>query len=76
MTISGCSPWFLASGYQWLEMIGAVGGYSNWGLQEDANYWLSTEYDADRAWTFGTYSGGFTSGGKGFDRRVRSCLAF
>ena len=74
---TGCSSWFLASGYQWLEMIGAaVGGYSNWGLQENASYWLSTEYDAENAWTFGTYSGGCSSGGKGFDRRVRSCLAF
>ena len=73
---TGCSSWFLASGYQWLEMIGAVGGYSNWGLQENDNYWLSTEYDAENAWTFGTYSGGCSSGGKGFDRRVRSCLAF
>ena len=73
---TGCSSWFLASGYQWLEMIGAVGGYSDLGLQENANYWLSTEYDAENAWTFGTYSGGCSSGGKGFDRRVRSCLAF
>ncbi len=73
---TGCSSWFLASGYQWLEMIGAVGGYSNWGLQENDNYWLSTEYDAENAWTFGTYSGGCSSGGKGFDRRVRACLAF
>ena len=73
---TGCSSWFLASGYQWLEMIGAVGGYSNWGLWENDNYWLSTEYDAENAWTFGTYSGGCSSGGKGFDRRVRACLAF
>ena len=73
---TGCSSWFLASGYQWLEMIGAVGGYSNWGLQKNDNYWLSTEYDAENAWTFGTYSGGCSSGGKGFDRRVRACLAF
>ena len=73
---TGCSSWFLASGYQWLEMIGAVGGYSNWGLQENDNYWLSTEYDAENAWTFGTYSGGCSSGGKGYDRRVRACLAF
>ena len=73
---TGCSSWFLASGYQWLEMIGAVGGYSNWGLQKNDNYWLSTEYDAENAWTFGTYSGGCSSGGKDFDRRVRACLAF
>ena len=73
---TGCSSWFLASGYQWLEMIGAVGGYSNWGLQENDNYWLSTEYDAENAWTFGTYSGGCSSGGKDFDRLVRACLAF
>ena len=72
---TGCSSWFLASGYQWLEMIGPT-GLSDLGLQENANYWLSTEYDADHAWTFGTYSGGCSSGSKDFDRRVRSCLAF
>ena len=72
---TGCSSWFLASGYQWLEMINAT-GLSNLGLLESANYWLSTEYDAENAWTFGTYSGGCSSGGKGFDRRVRACLAF
>ena len=72
---TGCSSWFLASGYQWLELIGAA-GLSNLGLWENDNYWLSTEYDAENAWTFGTYSGGCTSGGKGFDRRVRACLAF
>jgi hypothetical protein len=72
---TGCSSWFLASGYQWLEMIGPT-GLSDLGLQENANYWLSTEYDADHAWTFGTYSGGCSSGGKGYDRRVRACLAF
>ena len=75
MTISGCSSWFLASGYQWLEMIGAT-GLNNLGLQENASYWLSTEYDAEHARTFGTSSGGCTSGGKGFDRLVRACLAF
>ena len=72
---TGCSSWFLASGYQWLELIGAA-GLSNLGLWENDNYWLSTEYDAKNAWTFGTYSGGCSSGGKGFDRRVRACLAF
>lgn len=72
---TGCSSWFLASGYQWLEMINAT-GLSNLGLQESAVYWLSTEYNADSAWDIHSYSGYWGNYDKGKDHLVRSCLAF
>ena len=72
---TGCSSWFLASGYQWLEMINAT-GLSNLGLLESANYWLSTEYNADCAWDIGTYSGYWNKYDKDKDLLVRACLAF
>ena len=72
---TGCSSWFLASGYQWLEMINAT-GLSNLGLQESAVYWLSTEYNADSAWDIHSYSGYWGNYDKGKDHLVRACLAF
>lgn len=72
---TGCSSWFLASGYQWLEMINAT-GLSNLGLQESAVYWLSTEYNADSAWDIHSYSGYWGNYDKDKDHLVRSCLAF
>ena len=72
---TGCSSWFLASGYQWLEMINAT-GLNNLGLQESAVYWLSTEYNADSAWDIHSYSGYWGNYDKGKDHLVRSCLAF
>ena len=74
-TPTGCSAWFLASGYQWQKMAGAVGGYNNLGLQEDY-YWSSTESGADGAWSFNSFSGYWDNCGKGLDSRVRACLAF
>ena len=56
-------------------MIGPK-GLSNLGLQENANYWLSTEYDADHAWEIGTYSGHWSDYDKGKKVLVRACLAF
>ena len=72
---TGCSSWFLASGYQWLEMINAT-GLSNLGLQESAVYWFSTEYNADSAWDIHSYSGYWGNYNKGKDLLVRACLAF
>ena len=53
---TGCSSWFLASGYQWNQMIGAA-GLSNLGLQQGEghytpSYWSSTEYNAEAARNF------------------------
>ena len=77
---TGCSAWFLASGYQWGSMIAA--GLSNLGLQEHTCYWSSTEYDAYHAWSFDSASGNWDAGNKGSSVSsvdgclVRACLAF
>lgn len=78
-----CSAWFLASGYQWKQMIGAA-GLSNLGLSGNAYYWASTERDADSAWIISTLDGDWGNWGsivKDDDSvvslsRVRACLAF
>ena len=74
-----CSSWFLASGYQWKQMIGAA-GLNNLGLQGNAYYWSSTESSADRAWRYdfrdGTWGGIWSNNDKYFERQVRACLAF
>ena len=73
---TGCSSWFLASGYQWQKMAGAVGGYNNLGLQSD-RYWSSSEGDTGGAWRFDFDNGIWGDGRKGDDViRVRACLAF
>jgi hypothetical protein len=73
---TGCSSWFLASGYQWQKMIDAT-GLDNLGLEEYAIYWSSTEYNYRYAWYF--YSSGTVFWGTDFennDTQVRSCCAF
>ena len=80
---TGCSSWFLASGYQWKQMIGAT-GLNNLGLTGNAYYWSSTERDADSAWIISTLDGDWGSWGSiNLDdnswlslTRVRACLAF
>lgn len=73
---TGCSAWFLASGYQWQKMAGAVGGYINLGLQLYRVYWSSTEYSAQKAWYFDYPDGYWYNDSKGYGNRVRACLAF
>ena len=73
---TGCSAWFLASGYQWQKMIDAV-GLANLGLTEYAYYWSSSENDRDHAWDFEYTQGGVWSNStKDYDDLVRACLAF
>lgn len=73
---TGCSAWFLASGYQWQKMAGAVGGYNNLGLQS-GRYWSSTESDSGGAWFYSFYNGIWGDGRKIDDViSVRACLAF
>lgn len=73
---TGCSAWFLASGYQWQKMAGAVGGYNNLGLQS-GRYWSSTESDSGGAWFYSFYNGIWGDGRKVDDViSVRACLAF
>ena len=73
---TGCSAWFLASGYQWQKMAGAVGGYNNLGLQDDALYWSSSEVSASRACYFYSNDSDWDDVSKVFEYRVRACLAF
>ena len=67
---TGCSAWFLASGYQWKKMAGAAGlsGF----------YWSSSELDASKAWAFNSGNGNWFQYNKDItiNIRVRSCLAF
>ena len=72
---TGCSSWFLASGFQWQKMIGAA-GLSNLGLQS-GSYWSSTESASFDAWFYYFDSGDWYSVSKENDFvRVRACLAF
>lgn len=80
---TGCSDWFLASGYQWTKMFTAADGAANLqtnappytGLQDD-DYCSSTEFSADRAWSFYSGDGYWDYDDKYDDYLVRSCLAF
>ena len=79
---TGCSAWFLASGYQWQKMISAA-GLSNLGLSSEAVYWSSTEESAGYAWWLYSKDGGWSrfykDAGKEDpykDYHVRACLAF
>jgi hypothetical protein len=72
---TGCSSWFLPSGYQWKKMIDTP-GISNLGLQDNPGYWSSTEYNGYRAWYFEFYDGSWSNGNKNENQRVRACLAF
>ena len=77
---TGCSSWFLASGYQWNQMIGAA-GLSNLGLQQPEGhytpyYWSSTEYNDKGARNFLSSNGWWTGADKDYAIRVRACLAF
>ena len=75
---TGCSAWFLASGYQWQKMAGAVGGYNNLGLQvvNDWGYQSSTECSEHLAWFFRSDTGFWGNDSKDGLSHVRSCLAF
>ena len=66
---TGCSSWFLASGYQWKKMAGAAGlSYV---------YWSSSERDASKAWAFLNGSNWIQlNKNNATTCRVRACLAF
>lgn len=85
---TGCSAWFLPTGYQWQQMITAAGGYSTLrdgfegvggtNMQRDG-YWTSTElssYEGGASWRFLFFSGDFSMGSKVEYQYVRACLAF
>ena len=72
---TGCSSWFLASGYQWQKMI-STAGLSNLGLTESTNYWSSTENSANKTWLFKSSNGSWSNRSKSLNYPVRACLAF
>ena len=72
---TGCSSWFLASGYQWKKMIGAA-GLSDLGLEEYEYYWSSTERSDSKAFYFNSNTGGWANNYKDLVYYVRACLAF
>jgi len=76
---TGCSAWFLASGYQWTKMFaGDAGGLKTLAGLQSSYYWSSSESYEIRAWCFVITSGNdfWYNDGKESDRLVRSCLAF
>ncbi len=74
---TGCSAWFLASGYQWTKMFaGDAGGLKTLASLQSGFYWSSTEVSARDAWNFYSDDGVWYFGGKDDFALVRSCLAF
>lgn len=65
-TPTGCSAWFLPTGYQWTLMMNAAGsraalmdGFKAVGggnLGYNTCYWSATEYDSDNAWVWIWYN--------------------
>ena len=79
---TGCSAWFLASGYQWTKMFaGNAGGLQTLAGLESSTYWSSSESGYENAWTFlilygdGGWVPQYKYGNYG-GYLVRSCLAF
>lgn len=84
---TGCSAWFLPSGYQWMKMMTAAGSFSTLrdgfasvggkNLRQDY-YWSSTECNETQAWYYNfLYSSSWDKRSKDWDQNyVRSCLAF
>lgn len=74
---TGCSAWFLASGYQWTKMFaGDAGGLKTLAGLESDFYWSSSERNAGSAWYFNSGDGIWFDDRKGYGNLVRSCLAF
>ena len=76
---TGCSAWFLASGYQWTKMFaGNAGGLKTLaGLESWGIYWSSSERSANLAWCFYSNDGDWDlDDDKDYVYLVRSCLAF
>lgn len=80
---TGCSAWFLASGYQWTKMIAGNASALKTlaGLKTNFSYWSSSELsysppEATNAWCFKFNGDGWIGDYKSNNRYVRSCLAF
>jgi hypothetical protein len=76
---TGCSAWFLPTGYQWNQMITGSTNYStlrtNANLQSDF-YWSSTEYASLYAWSYYFRYGGWGRDSEDYGLYVRAALAF
>ena len=74
---TGCSAWFLASGYQWTKMFAgdAYGLKTLAGLGSNY-YWSSSERSDDSACDFYSDFGNWNYDDKVKGNLVRSCLAF
>ena len=79
---TGCTAWFLASGYQWMKMCTGAGSAADLNtlasLGASVYYWSSTETNIGHAWLFRINNNGINwySYSKGYTYKVRSCLAF
>ena len=74
---TGCSAWFLASGYQWTKMFASdAGGLKTLAGLKSGYYWSSSEANAWNAWTFDFGLGYWYDADKENVNHVRSCLAF
>ena len=82
---TGCSAWFLPSGYQWQKMIEAAGGYATLrdGFSsvggtnmQKIRYWTSSESTGSLAWLVNFNNGDISTSYKTSTRTVRACLAF
>lgn len=74
---TGCSAWFLASGYQWTKMLaGNAGGLKTLAGLESYGYWSSSERYASYAWYFYSDLNIWDGGSKDGSAHVRACLAF
>ena len=84
------ATWLLASKDQWNYMMGADGagsyaalrdGFSSvggsnllWGTWDE--YWSSSESNTSDGWHYSFYADFWTTVNKGYEKRVRACLAF
>ena len=73
---TGCSDWFLASGYQWTKMCAGNASALKTLASLGNAYWSSSEYSAEKAWRFSFSFSAWNYDNKGITNSVRSCLAF
>ena len=75
---TGCSAWFLPTGYQLKQMITAAGDFVTFRsrINLGISIWSSTERSGEKAWILRIDGGWGTTGKVTSPRNVRSALAF
>lgn len=75
---TGCSAWFLPTGYQLKQMITAAGDFASFSsrINMTIGIWSSTERSGEKAWILRVDGGWGTTGKVTSPRNVRSALAF